>query len=1184
MNTPVFLLPLLALTGLSIASLAPEVIGASVAQAQVYQPSNRIPVADNTLGTQVMGSNNNFAIAGGVNRGQNTFHSFQDFSVPTNGVATFANPIGNQSIITRVTGNLFSDINGTINTQGANFLLINPNGVVFGPGTQLNVGRVFAASTANGVDLVDGAGRTLSFGTNTAGDGALLLIDPKVVFNVSRFNMGGGNGEIKNFGTLQTNNSNQYIGLLGGNVTLDGGRIEAPGGRVELGGLSAVGSVNVGGEGDSPRLSFLGDVARSNISLINQSRVNIAGATNSDITINSHDLRISDNSIIRGGIEKNSGEVGFGSRDIKIISTGNVFLDSGASIFNSLREKSSGVSGDISIVADSITLNGKSRIGNSNAGNGNSGNLILKANNTVSLDNSLITNGIDSSVTGNGGNVSVIANSIYLRNGSVVGTTSLGKGNSGDTIITAKDKISLEEGSGIGTTVGEGGVGKSGRIIIEANSVDLSTISVISSSNLGKGDSGDILVTAKDQVFLLGSFITSEVLPSGIGKSGDINISGGQISITNSTISSSTVGIGDAGKINLQSSGLIKFDKGSNLKSIAFKGAVGNGNDITIKTGSLILQNGSFVSTAIGAKGKAGNLLIIATGGISLSGKGVAIISSAAPGAQGESGNINIISNTLSIDDQAGVSSANFGTGKAGSINFEIAGELNIIGNEKTAGISSFGTSTGAGGNIFLKIGFLNLQNRGVISSSSTGGGGSSGNIDIAAKNSISLSNKSTIAATTSGGGDGGIINLSSKEITLLNKSSILSSLLAGKGNAGDINFNVIDSVNISDSVIESNTLQGTEGNSGKNKINAGVLNIADNSDISTSTAGKGNAGNVQINVKNGISIIQNSHVSSGVKKEGDGQAGSIDLSSKNLLLQDSTISTTNFGKGDAGLIDIRNSDSTKVSKSIVGSLTGIFVTSQGSSGIAGDIFISSPEILLTSAAISALSTTGSNNGGNIRIADANLIFLRQRGSITTNVGGTPLAEGNGGNININSKIIAAIPAENNDITANAVKGNGGNIGIVSQGLLGIQPSSQQTRNSDITASSTFGQNGNININSPGIDPGKDASKLPTTLIDINNQISQTCSTSQIGNKFTVTGSGGHSPHAEDSPDNDVVWLDTRNPRTRAVANILKTEIVTKITQPAVGWVFRQGKVKLLAANTESATTRTKTICPTHKT
>jgi filamentous hemagglutinin family protein len=218
---------------LSTLVLAGVLFGESSAQSQSLPPSTRTPVADSSLGTQVSGVNNNFTITGGLNRGQNLFHSFQDFSVPTGGAATFTNPVGNRSIITRVTGSNFSDIDGSINTQGANFFLINPNGMVFGANSRLNVGQTFIGSTANGINLVDAAGNSVNFATNGSSDDRLLTINPNALF-VSSLNMDGGNGQITNLGTLQTPNLNQYIGLIGGNVSMNGGQIIAPGGRVEL--------------------------------------------------------------------------------------------------------------------------------------------------------------------------------------------------------------------------------------------------------------------------------------------------------------------------------------------------------------------------------------------------------------------------------------------------------------------------------------------------------------------------------------------------------------------------------------------------------------------------------------------------------------------------------------------------------------------------------------------------------------------------------------------------------------------------------------------------------------------------------------------------------------------------------------------------------------------------------------
>jgi filamentous hemagglutinin family protein len=268
--------PHLMIAKISWSLLATVLLSTNIAQAQIQnQSSNRIPVADSTLGTQVTGANNNFTITGGLTRGQSVLHSFQDFSVPTGGTATFSSAVGTQAIVTRVTGNLSSDINGIINTQGANFFLINPNGIVFGSGAQLNVGKAFVASTATSANLVDSVGTTYPFGTRNINDAPLLSINPSVALNVALLNFDGNNGPITNYGTLQTNNSDQYIALIGGNITLDTvagrGNIVAPGGRVDLGGLSTAGTVGInqsfvyGGSG----------FVRSDLTLIDGALVNV---------------------------------------------------------------------------------------------------------------------------------------------------------------------------------------------------------------------------------------------------------------------------------------------------------------------------------------------------------------------------------------------------------------------------------------------------------------------------------------------------------------------------------------------------------------------------------------------------------------------------------------------------------------------------------------------------------------------------------------------------------------------------------------------------------------------------------------------------------------------------------------------------------------------------------------------
>lgn len=98
----------------------------------------------------------------GSTQGQNLFQSFSQFNIAPGQTVTFTeDKVGFiENIIARVTGHEASQINGTLRVtpEGrANFYLLNPNGVLFGQGAQIDVPGDFHVTTASYVKFQDGA-------------------------------------------------------------------------------------------------------------------------------------------------------------------------------------------------------------------------------------------------------------------------------------------------------------------------------------------------------------------------------------------------------------------------------------------------------------------------------------------------------------------------------------------------------------------------------------------------------------------------------------------------------------------------------------------------------------------------------------------------------------------------------------------------------------------------------------------------------------------------------------------------------------------------------------------------------------------------------------------------------------------------------------------------------------------
>jgi filamentous hemagglutinin family protein len=967
--------------------------------AQTYQPSNRAPVADNTLGTQVSG----FDITGGLNKGQTLFHSFTDFSVPTNGQANFIRPTGNRDIITRVTGGLFSDINGIVNTNGANFLLINPNGVVFGPNAQLNnIGRSFVTSTASGLDLLDGSGRTINFGTNSAGDGPLIAIDPNIAFNPSKLIMGGNNSGgsgIVNYGTLQTTNQGQYIGLIGGNITINGGKVIAPGGRVDLGGLNSAGTMAI----DSQGLIFGGNnLVRSDILLSNGAQVGVraketlgqidpffanASSPGSSINIAANNVRLINDvydakapqSSFDAGLAADSGTKTAAGGDINIDASGDVVLDKGSFIKNTMLANSGGKIGNINIKAGSLRLTDRSAVRASTVGLGNAGNINITAGDISLLDTSDIQAGVVGGGTGKGGdiNINTTGNISLVTINPTLGqsyllTSTNGKGESGKIKIVSQGDLLLSRG-GIFATVEKTGDGKSNGIDINARNISLSNRSEITADNFGRGNAGDIKIEAKGNISISGTEDRSQLQ--------------GNITTRLSKISSQTDGEGNTGKITLTADGDLSIsNRGDILAGIKPQGK-GNSNGISINAKNINLSNYSNISAGNSGQGNSGNINIKSKGNFTVSGTDNPVLLTGV--------NNDII--PLSI-----ISTQTNGVGNAGKISIEMNGNDLSISNRSAifAGIGKAGRGNSQGIEIIKARNVKINSFSGILARNN--GAGNGGDVKIETTGDLTISGNDTNFAPSKDNRDAG---------------SVIDASTNGQGDTGKITIDTTGNLSLINSGgIFALVGKTGEGNSNGIEIKAGNLELSNFSYIETiNDGGKGNAGNIKIEAKNKIKIQD----------------------SKEIVSQDPTrdssrISSTSRGNGKANDISISANQI---------QLNGGKIFTQGNTVDGGDIVITLDELLLLSnnGGISTNSdSTGKNSsGGNIKINSPLIIAAPGNNDITANANG-----GTGGNITISSQGLFGIQPRaqgqaspfTSDITASSNLGQNGNVNITTPG------------------------------------------------------------------------------------------------------------------------------------------------------
>ncbi|AUB42206.1 Large exoprotein involved in heme utilization or adhesion [Nostoc flagelliforme CCNUN1] len=688
-----------------------------------------------------------------------------------------------------------------------------------------------------------------------------------------------------------------------------------------------------------------------------------------------------------------------------------------------------------------------------------------------------------------GGSIAVNARNIDLLNnsslnGGIEANLGSATAKAGNITLDATEAIRIEEQSEIRNQVRTNGIGNAGDINITTGLLSLKVGSGIYTRSLGDhslqrpGNAGNININARGQVsFLDGSFGSTTLEPTNptdVGKSGDLQIQADSVLVgNNSQLKVSTLGTGDAGNLTIDARNTVDFYNNSFAFSQVEKGE-GNGGIIKINTGSLTLNDNSFLSASTLAKGNAGSVQIQARDTVSFANNSKAD-TAVQPGGKGNGNNLSIQARSVSVTNGSFLTAGTFGEGNAGNVIIDAIDSVQFDGSNSYAassvGLREYGEGSGNGGIVKISTGSLQLTNQAILTAESYSKQGDAGNIIIDARDTVSLSDRSSIKTLLGGQikGKAGDISITTGSLSIASGSSLQADTY-GLGDGGNISIQAQDNVSfITEGGAYSRAQENANGRGGDINIKADSLTLSDGSFVATSTLGEGNSGSVTINAANWVNL-------SGVNQEGfpggiytevasikPGNGGDINITARSLEVTDGALlaSRTN-GNGNAGKVNINATDFVLfdgVSSNNKRSGAYSLVLPQGT-GAANDININTASLLLRNGANLRAGTEGQGNAGKINIVARDMVSIDGASS-----NGLPStieskveenAVGNAGNVDITT---SSLFITNDAELSSSSKGNGaaGNL-TVNANLISLD-------NRGKISADTIATQGNINLN-----------------------------------------------------------------------------------------------------------------------
>ena len=1154
-------------------------------------PDNTLGIGENSIVIPNFNGFPIEVITGGAQRGQNLFHSFLEFNVAANRGAYFFSPdAAIQNILARVTGGNPSEILGLLGTFGAsepNLFLINSKGIIFGENAFLDVGGSFVATTADSLVFYNG----FEFSATNPQAPPLLTINVPIGLQYGS-NPGGISNQailqVQSERTLALVGGE--VAVEGGILFAPDGRIElgsvAGNNRVNLTStdtgyvlgyegvedfqdirLSQAAFVRTSGEGGGSIQVQGREVTLSDQTLI---FADTFGSENGGgILIKADQLTLEDASVLTADV------FGLGQGGDVRIETEQFFVQDGSQI--AARPFSEGSGGNVEITTAELLITDGARVSTSTLGEGEGGSLLVHASESVQLIGTS-TDGQNSSGffaqafgSGKAGNLEIYTAELLITDGAQVSTSTFDEGEGGSLIVNASETVQVIGRSADGR-VSSGlfarseGSGKGGDLEIKTSQLLVADGGRISASTFGEGEGGHLIVDASESVQVIGRSADGRfgsglfTQSQGSGKGGNLEITTAQLLVADGAqVNTITIGKGEAGSLIVDASESVQVigtSSDGQISSTLSTQSHGSGRagNLEITTAQLLVADGAQVDVDTFGEGEGGNLIIDASEsvqviGYSTDGQIGSGLSALSLGS-GKAGNLMITTPQFLVTDGAQVGVNTFGEGEGGNLLIDASESVQVIGTSPDGQLSSglFARTEGSG-----KAGNLNISTtelfvaHGARVSASTFGEGEGGNLLIDASESVQVIGTSAdgrigsgLFASAESMGNAGNLEIHTAELLVADGAQVGTGTLA-EGEAGNLLVHASESVqvigNSADGQIASGLFASSEntGKAGNLEIHTAELFVADGAQVSAGTLGAGEGGNLLVHASESVQVIGTSADAQNVSglfasAESTGNAGNLEIHTAELLIADGAkVSASTLGAGEGGNLLVHASESVQVigTSADAQNVSGLFASSEGS-GNAGDLEITTTELLVTDGArVSAetlaqgeggsliidasesvqvigtsvdgqnasglfASSSGSGKAGNLTIETGELLILdgaevtvsspqAQAGNLTITANSLLLNQGTisaetaksgsdpegGANITLNVSDLLLMRNESL-ISATALEqANGGNITINTPFLIALPPEGPE--GSDITANASQGNGGRVKINAIGI-------------------------------------------------------------------------------------------------------------------